>query len=168
MCFLFLEALFVPFTLSNETFLISPTTSLDVNQDLCIERENGDPLPSKFHLLLTRQSSLFLLTVHTQMDEDPERNRCSRSLFISKEFPFSLLTCTHSMFRNGIHKWYWRFQRLRCLKDAHNFLEGAKNIGVSHLKLHPTQITPHQCAWSVLLTQTGTVHTLSKSTVPVC
>ena len=141
---------------------------LGPSQVLCIEVENGDSLPSHLHPSLTRPSSLLLHTVHTQKNEDQERNGCFRPLFISKEFPFSLLTCTHSMFRNGIHKWYWRFQRLRCLKDAHNFLEGAKNIGVSHLKLHPTQITPHQCAWSVLLTQTGTVHTLSKSTVPVC
>lgn len=123
MCFLFLEALFVPFTLSNETFLISPTTSLDVNQDLCIERENGDPLPSKFHLLLTRQSSLFLLTVHTQMDEDPERNRCSRSLFISKELTLSFLTVPVQVLEIEPLSHTEDFRNSAVFKHTHNFLE---------------------------------------------
>lgn len=123
MCFLFLEALFVPFTLSNETFLISPTTSLDVNQDLCIERENGDPLPSKLHPLLTRQSSLFLLTVHTQMDEDPERNRCSRSLFISKELTLSFLTVPVQVLEIEPLSHTEDFRNSAVFKHTHNFLE---------------------------------------------
>lgn len=123
MHFLLLEALFVPFTFSNETFLIIPTTSLDVNQDLCIERENDDPLPSNLHCSLTRQSSLCLLNVHTQMNEDPERNRCSRFLFISKELTLSFLTVPFQVLEIEPLSHTEDFRNSAVFKRTHNFLE---------------------------------------------
>ena len=123
MRFLLLEALLVPFTFSNETFLIIPTTSLDVNQDLCIERENGDPLPSNMHHSLTRQSPLCLLTVYTQMNEDPERNKCSRFPFISKELTLSFLTVPFQVLEIEPLSHTEDFRNLAVFKCTHNFLE---------------------------------------------
>lgn len=76
------------------------------------------------HPSLTRPPTLLLHTVHTQKNEDPEEMGVSDLSSFPREFPFSLLTCTFSMFRNWIHKWYWRFQSSGVLKGAHNFLEG--------------------------------------------
>ena len=101
----------------------SPTTSLDVNQDLCIELENGDPPPSKLHPSLTRQSSLFLLSVHTQMDEDPVRDRCSRSLFISKELTLSFLTVPVQVLEIEPLSHTEDFRNSAVFKHTHNFLE---------------------------------------------
>lgn len=50
------EALLVPFTLLNESFLITPTTSLNLTQDLCIE--NDDLEPCNLHPSLLRLSLL--------------------------------------------------------------------------------------------------------------
>ena len=137
MRFLLLEALLVPFTFSNETFLIIPTTSLDVNQDLCIERENGDPLPSGSHPSLIKPCSLHLHTEHTLKNEDPKSNRCFRYLLMSKELSFSFLTCSCSNFRNGTPMSYQKYQRFRCFNGAQNVLEVAEDTWSSTLKTAP-------------------------------
>ena len=55
------EALLVPFTLLNESFLITPTKSLNLTQDLFIELENGDLGPCNLHPSLSRLSSLLYI-----------------------------------------------------------------------------------------------------------
>ena len=61
MCCFKVEALLVPFTLLNESFLIIPTKSLKLTQDLFIELENGDLGPCNLHPSLSRLSSLLYI-----------------------------------------------------------------------------------------------------------
>lgn len=113
-----------PLTLSNDTFCTIPTTSLDLTQHLCIQLENGDPLPSNLHPSLTRLPSLLLRPVHTQKDEDTGKNRCPISLFISKELNFCFLIVPLQLFRNGTPMSYAEhFRDSVVFKDGHNLLD---------------------------------------------
>ena len=77
-----------------------------------------------------------LPSVHLQKQEDQERNRSFRSLFISVEISHAFLRISDQLLKWKTYDIQKFSDSVKDVKFTLNILEGAKDIGVPHSNLH--------------------------------